>query len=207
MKWNLTGRSLTRRNVGRCVVALVFATSCSSSGSPSAESAAQAPTTAVAPQTETTLAAPVNTDAPVATKEPTYGIEGVPLGLPAADLERRLGVPPSTKSKPVLEGATGDYVSTWVFADLGVRAKMSSAEENLAPTLSALTITPPALLKTPEEIGIGSAKDAVTAAYGPAVNAEESTPQRIVVGSVFGGIIFTMKNEKVSEIFVGAAAE
>jgi len=44
-------------------------------------------------------------------------------------------------------------------------------------------------------------------AYGAAVNQEESGAESIVVGSTYGGVIFTIADGKVSEIFVGAAAE
>jgi len=47
----------------------------------------------------------------------------------------------------------------------------------------------------------------VAKAYGPFRNAEASTPERLMAGSDFGGVIFIFKQGKVDSIFIGAAAE
>ena len=45
-------------------------------------------------------------------------------------------------------------------------------------------------------------------AYAAEINREESDlPETVVVGSIYGGVVFTMKNGKVVSIFIGAAAE
>ncbi len=140
-------------------------------------------------------------------EQTSFGIDGLPLGLSADDLVRQIGVQPSSKSKPVLEAATGEYATTWAFDGRGVSAKLSAIAENLAPNLRALRITKPSALKTNQGIGLGATKADVMAAYGPSVNNEESDPQNIVIGSVFDGIIFSLTDNLVTEIFVGAAAE
>lgn len=61
--------------------------------------------------------------------------------------------------------------------------------------------------KTSRGIGIGSTAEEVRRAYSGLVNAEESNDSTIIAGSVYGGLIFTLRNGKVIEIFMGAAAE
>jgi hypothetical protein len=134
-----------------------------------------------------------------------YAIDGLPLGLSSDELQSKIGKAPTTESDLTLEGATGEYVTTWKFE--GVEAMLSAVAPDGPANLRALTITSPSVLKTKEGIGIGATEAEVTSTYGLKVNSEESTPGKIVVGSVFGGMIFTIANGAVSEIFVGAAAE
>ena len=154
--------------------------------------------------TTITAAAPGPGDS---TEQTSFGIDGLPLGLSAGDLVRQIGVQPTSKSKPVLEAATGEYATTWTFDGRGVSAKLSAIAEDLDPNLRALTITKPSAFTTNQGIGIGATKEDVMAAYGPSVNTEESDAENIVIGSVFDGIIFSLTDNVVTEIFVGAAAE
>jgi len=65
------------------------------------------------------------------------------------------------------------------------------------------------VLKTSRNIGIGSSKEAVLAAYQKEINFAE-VPQEasaIVVGSVYGGVTFQIADNQVTSIFIGAAAE
>lgn len=134
-------------------------------------------------------------------------IEGLPLGLSANDIQAALGAPTS-KSDIVEEGATGEFVSTWTWDKAGVSAKMSAVAEDLDPNLGTITIKAPSTLKTKKGIGIGATADEVLTTYGAAVNEQETTVDSIVVGSMFGGVIFSIDgNGIVTEIFVGAAAE
>ena len=46
------------------------------------------------------------------------------------------------------------------------------------------------------------------AAYADAIDPESGAEdESIVAGSVYGGVIFSMRDGKVEEIFIGAAAE
>jgi len=51
------------------------------------------------------------------------------------------------------------------------------------------------------------AESAVRKAYTEHVDREASDPGTLVVGSIYGGIIFDFTKGKVSRIFFGAAAE
>ncbi len=55
---------------------------------------------------------------------------------------------------------------------------------------------------------MGSAEKAVNKAYAKEQEKEQSVPgESFVAGSVYGGIIFTLKAGVVTDIFIGAAAE
>jgi hypothetical protein len=54
---------------------------------------------------------------------------------------------------------------------------------------------------------IGDAESAARKAYAEHVDRETSAEHGIVVGSIYGGIIFDFTKGKVSRIFFGAAAE
>jgi len=60
-----------------------------------------------------------------------------------------------------------------------------------------------------KNIGIGNSKDEVMNAYNDLINQEESSIGQgfIVVGSVYGWILFTFDKSKVSEIFIGVSAD
>ena len=48
----------------------------------------------------------------------------------------------------------------------------------------------------------------MTKAYGRDKNTEDSVPKEtFVAGSLYGGLIFNFKNNRVTEIFLGASAE
>jgi hypothetical protein len=166
-------------------------TSCSSSSSRSTSdstvASSEAPVEATIVAIETVADSIAETIANTADgAEDEYAIDGLPLGLSGDELQSKIGSAPTSKSDLTLEGASGEYVTSWKFE--GVEAKLSATAQDLPVTLCALTITAPSALK-------------------PKVNTEESSPDKIVVGSVFGGMIFKIENGTVSEIFVGAAAE
>ena len=69
------------------------------------------------------------------------------------------------------------------------------------------TVTAPCAWKTPQGIGVGSSEHEVRKAYSQLLDKEGQFPNQLVVGSIYDGVIFHMKNGKVESIFVGAAAE
>lgn len=62
--------------------------------------------------------------------------------------------------------------------------------------------------KTQRGIKIGSSAMDIYAVYKNEVNHKDSKPgERIVCGTIYGGIIFNLQDDIVSSIFIGAAAE
>lgn len=115
---------------------------------------------------------------------------------------------PETKSKDKLWEATGEWVQEWRYTAQGLKLNMASDAKNGAKTVATITATAPCLLATARGIRIGSSISEVTKAYKNVQDKEMSEPGKsFVAGSVYGGVIFSFKDGKVSQIFIGAAAE
>src|SRR4051812_47329402 len=87
-------------------------------------------------------------------------------------------------------------------------ADMASDAKNGAKTVATITATAPCALETARGIRIGSSIAEVTKAYKKVQDKEQSVAGKsFVAGSIYGGVIFSFKDGKVSQIFIGAAAE
>jgi hypothetical protein len=129
------------------------------------------------------------------------------LGMEEAEVIAALG-PPTEKGEVVEEGATGLFLSEWAWPNQGMWVTLGAEVRGGAQSVERLQIAAPSGLKTPEGIGIGSKAEQVLAAYRSELDPETPpTEQSIVVGSLFGGMIFTLTNGVVTEVFLGAAAE
>lgn len=127
------------------------------------------------------------------------------LGLVDTKVVEALGQPES-KGKNEEWGADGMFHQDWNYNSKGIALNMSGEKSNGLQQVFSITVTGPATLKTPVNIGIGSDINDVKKAYANSMD-PSSTDESIIVGSVYGGIIFNFKNSKVVKIFVGAAAE
>lgn len=134
-------------------------------------------------------------------------IGGLRLNQPEKELS---GIIPCKlgKGKEILEGATGEYVQTWKYPECGIELKMGSGRKGGAKVVESITVKSPSDLATSGGIRIGSTEEEVIKAYGRYRDKETSTKGReFVAGSIYGGMIFHFKNGKVTDIFLGAAAE
>jgi hypothetical protein len=129
------------------------------------------------------------------------------IGLAEADVRQIIpGMP--TRSAEKWWGADGQYHHEWHYADGGITLGMVSKTKGGLKSIESITITSPSLLQTQRNIRIGSTEAEVVKAYGRFRHAEDSKPGEIfVAGSIFGGIMFTFQQGRVSRIFIGAAAE
>lgn len=115
---------------------------------------------------------------------------------------------PKSKGDDVHWEATGEWVQDWSYPDQGIELKMASKKKGGAKTVSIIMGLPACKLATTRGIKIGSSLAEVRKAYGDVE--EKSDPpddDTFVAGSIYGGVIFTLKHKKVVEIFIGAAAE
>lgn len=129
------------------------------------------------------------------------------LGLKADEVIKILGKPAS-KGKDIEWEALGEYVQEWIFPDQGIHLNMVSQKKGGAKQILMITATAPSKLATARGITIGSPEAAVKKAYGNVRDKEQSVAGKtFVAGSIYGGVIFQFKDGKVSEIFIGAAAE
>ena len=129
------------------------------------------------------------------------------LGLPEKDVLKLLGSP-ATRGKLVFQEADGNYVQDWHYPDKGIELLMSAGEKKSGvKTIANMTVSAPCTYSTKKGIKIGDAESAARKAYTEHVDRETSDPGTLVVGSIYGGIIFNFTDSKVSRIFFGAAAE
>ena len=133
----------------------------------------------------------------------TETIGALKLRMNEAGVKAALGAPKS-KSKPIEEGATGNWVSDWSWP--GVRLKMASPKKAGPFVIDAIEITAPSTLATSRGIKIGSTRNEVAKAY-PKSDEETNDPKKqFLVGSVYGGLLFELDNDKVANMFLGAMA-
>ena len=126
---------------------------------------------------------------------------------PAAEVERLITCPVQ-RGKVELWGADGDYHQAWTAPVCGLTLDLSAAKSTGPRTLTAITLTRPSSWKTRRGIGIGSTEREAMAAYGRNREKETSGPgQRLVAGTVYGGLVFTFEAGRVTRIFLGAASE
>lgn len=129
------------------------------------------------------------------------------LGMTEKAVKAALGEPES-KGKEEEWAATGDHVQKWVYAGRGIELQMASIKKGGAKSALMITARAPSKLVTRKGVGIGTTEAEVIKAYGPYEDKENSKRgATFVVGSIYGGVIFTFEKGKVSEIFFGAAAE
>lgn len=132
-------------------------------------------------------------------------IGALKLGLSEKEVSSICGAP-EKKSKDTLWGADGQYHQTWNYPKTGVTLDMVSASPSEKKGIGSVTIAAPCSYATSKGITIGSSGDQVKKAYRKYIGSSV-VPTQIVAGSIYGGVIFTLKNGKVVRIFIGAAAE
>jgi hypothetical protein len=133
---------------------------------------------------------------------------GLRLGLSEKAVLKLLGSP-AKRGELVLQEADGNYVQDWHYPDKGIDLSMSAGEKKSGvKTIANITASAPCIFATRKGIKIGDAESAARKAYAEHVDREtRAHPGVLVVGSIYGGIIFNFTKGKVSRIFFGAAAE
>ena len=125
------------------------------------------------------------------------------IGLAASEVLAGLGEP-TDKSPSRIWGADGLEHQTWRYPGKGIEFDMVNRDG--AFRVNRIQIQKPCEYKTKQGIGIGSSAKEVQAAYTNKLNPEVNGT-KLLVGTVYGGIIFGMDGGVVSSIFIGAAAE
>lgn len=111
--------------------------------------------------------------------------------------------------KPVaLWGADGYYHQSRYLKAKDLELDVYASDSLLTePLVHSVTIGEGSDLKTSRNMGIGSTAAQIREAYGALINSEESKDSVLVVGSIYGGLIFNLRDGKAVQIFLGAAAE
>lgn len=124
------------------------------------------------------------------------------------EIYRKLGQP---EHKPIMElwEADGMLHEDWDYKRKGLVLNMISEARKPEQTRNVFSITAkaPCTYKTTRGIGIGSSYAEVTQMYKGMIDESTTDQTMITVGTVYGGILFSFKGDKVETIFLGAAAE
>lgn len=131
----------------------------------------------------------------------------VSIGIGEKDALAALRCPVS-KGKDQFSEATGDYTQKWSFPACGVDLTMAASSKRGPKVVTSIVVASPSTLTTSKGIQIGSTEEEVLTAYAPFLDRGASRRGKTVVaGSIYGGLIISIADGKVSEIFLGAAAE
>ncbi len=85
---------------------------------------------------------------------------------------------------------------------------MAASSKRGPKVVTSIVVASPSTLTTSKGIQIGSTEEEVLTAYAPFLDRGASRRGKTVVaGSIYGGLIISIADGKVSEIFLGAAAE
>lgn len=133
----------------------------------------------------------------------TERIGELKMGTSGTKLTELFGTP-EKKSKPLVSEADAATHQTWEYKALGISVDLVG--ENELET-NSITMSAPCTLKTSQQIGIGDTKESVLKAYSDSIDKDSGDDNTMVAGSVYGGVIFTLENNKVKSIFIGASAE
>lgn len=124
-------------------------------------------------------------------------IGGVALGDEAGKITTALGKP-TKKGKVTTDEGVGATVQSWDYGS----SLLTVANVDGKWIAFSIQVAAPTDWKTSKGIHIGSTKAEVEAVYDG-----EERDDGFLVGTVYGGELFTMKDGKVTEIFLGAMAE
>lgn len=113
---------------------------------------------------------------------------------------------PSEETETELWSGDGEYHQTIKYIDKGIVLDVIGNPRS-HKKINMITISKPSELKTLKNIGVGSDYIDVENAYKDQIATDFSDNKSIVVGSIYGGLIFTLKDNKVETIFIGSAAE
>ena len=135
--------------------------------------------------------------------EPEYeSIGPIKCGLDSNDVVAKLGQP-EKKSDAMVWPTDGLEHQIWIYKSKGLQLNMVKDKNTFINTsINTITVTEPCKYKTKKNIGIGSTRKEVFDAYSEEIDPSASNKGTIVAGSINGGIVFSLKNDLVSGIFI-----
>jgi len=111
---------------------------------------------------------------------------------------------PRSRQKPSEEGATGEWVGSWTWA--GASALVVSDTRNGPRTARDVSVIAPSTYATKRGIHLGSTRPDVERVYPRSPEDQQQDPDSYVVGSVYGGLLFTFAHDRVTSISIGVFA-
>ncbi|TYQ15695.1 UNVERIFIED_CONTAM: hypothetical protein Cloal_2176 [Acetivibrio alkalicellulosi] len=113
---------------------------------------------------------------------------------------------PENKSEAIEWGADGLEHQSWYYNSKGIEFDMVFYDDKTV--VERIKIKSPCSYKTKRGIGVGSTKEQVLNSYKNEIDPVENIDtSSVIVGSIYGGIIFGIEDNAVSSIYIGAAAE
>jgi hypothetical protein len=141
------------------------------------------------------------------------------IGMTAPQVIKILGNP-EKEEKLQFSEVTGNLFTAWYYNKKGIvlgmitdakdgsNHKSFRAKPGSPLTVDSITIKAPCRFLTAKGMGIGSSYNDVAKTYSDYPHDKEfSDKNRIVIGSIYGGLMFDFEKNKVVRIFMGAAAE
>jgi hypothetical protein len=111
---------------------------------------------------------------------------------------------PRSRQKPSEEGATGEWVGAWTW--VGASALMVSDTRNGPRTARDVSVIAPSTYATKRGIHLGSTRADVERLYPRSPDDQQQDPDSYVVGSVYGGLLFSFAHDRVTSISIGVFA-
>lgn len=132
-----------------------------------------------------------------------------PLYIGLGEKEAVAAIPcPVSRGKETFLAATDDWGQKLSFPACGIELDVVSTAKGGAKSVTAIVVSQPSQLATSRGIRVGSTEDEVITAYQPFLDRGATRRGKtIVAGSIYGGLIVSIAQGKVSEIFLGAVAE
>ena len=132
-----------------------------------------------------------------------------PLYIGLGEKEAVAAIPcPLSRGKETFLPATDDWGQKLSFPACGIELDMVSSVKGGAKSITAIVVSQPWQLATSRGIRVGSTDEEVMAAYQPFLDRGATRRGKtIVAGSIYGGLIISIAQGRVSEIFLGAVAE
>ncbi|HTL38309.1 MAG TPA: hypothetical protein VL326_34500 [Kofleriaceae bacterium] len=126
------------------------------------------------------------------------------LGMSGTTVIKLLGQP-KKQSFPVEEGATGQFVSDWEWPQ-GIVLGMAGDKRSGPFVVRSIEVFAPSTYGTSRGVVIGTPLGELPKLYMRNIDEGRDDPKEYLVGSVYGGMLFTLKDDKVVSIFLGAMA-
>jgi hypothetical protein len=132
----------------------------------------------------------------------TETIGGLKLGADEKAIVAVLGAP-KHKDKVVQEGATMEYVSDWMWPTASINMVSDTGKPPWKARLISISKT--STLETAQHIHLGSKRADVEKVYKRS-DEDDGKPDQFLVGSIYGGLLFEFKNDRVITISMGPFA-
>lgn len=132
---------------------------------------------------------------------------GIRPGMSETDLIAAIGNPGSRKG-PFDEAATGLMIEYWDWNAEGITVDMASEGIDKPRTVARVVLRAPCALTTERGVAVGAGEQDVIEAYATLADPDFSVEgEKLVVGSIYEGMIFTFVRGRVTTIFLGSGAE